>query len=196
MDAASLTEDNSLQHTPYQVNFNITASVTYNPGSAEQSAHNEYLQERDLSSIFRRRAFQEGSAALTASLYGAISEKSLTWTAERLVTSTRPATRAVYRSEAINCSRAAIVHLDQRIQMALGSLKVCSPGVSDSHGVCYAGVGWGPVAKGYRCSNCTGHMVHFVHDTQIERVLTGTGYVPQVVMKSSMAPELYDGTWD
>ncbi|KAK5727724.1 hypothetical protein LTR17_012486 [Elasticomyces elasticus] len=189
MDTASVT-------TPYQVNFNITANLTYNPGPAEQPAQDDYFQERDLPSIFRRRAFQEGSAALIASLYGAISERSMTWTAERLVTSTRPATRAVYRSEAINCGRDAIVRLDQHIQMALGSLEVCSPGVSDSHGVCYFGVGWGPVAKGYRCSKCLGDRVHFVHDAQIERVLTGTGYVPQVVMMSLMAPELHDGTWD
>ncbi|KAK3644677.1 hypothetical protein LTR22_015052 [Elasticomyces elasticus] len=168
MDAASVT-------TPYQVNVNIAASVTYNPRPAEQSAHDDYFQERDLSSIFRRRVLYEGSADLMASI---------------------PAARAAYRSEAINRGRAAIVSLDQRIQMALGSLKVCSPGVSDSHGVCYFGVGWGPVAKGYRCSNCVGATVHFVHDAQIERVLTGTGYVPQVIMMSLMAPELYDGTWD
>ncbi|KAK3635256.1 hypothetical protein LTR56_014865 [Elasticomyces elasticus] len=189
MDAASVT-------TPYQVNVNIAASVTYNPRPAEQSAHDDYFQERDLSSIFRRRVLYEGSADLMASMYCATIQKPLTWTAERLITSTRPAARAAYRSEAINRGRAAIVSLDQRIQMALGSLKVCSPGVSDSHGVCYFGVGWGPVAKGYRCSNCVGATVHFVHDAQIERVLTGTGYVPQVIMMSLMAPELYDGTWD
>ncbi|KAK5675654.1 hypothetical protein LTS10_011754 [Elasticomyces elasticus] len=108
MDAVSVT-------TPYQVNFNITANVTYNPGPAEQSTQDDYFQERDLSSIFRRSVLYEGSANLLASIYCATPMRSLTWTAERLITSTRPAARAAYRSEAINCGRAAIV---SRILMA------------------------------------------------------------------------------